>query len=102
MSIFIIYLPCDDKNFRAFDGTKKPMTEEERAELASHLDKDLDNFIDSLQKTPYKDGWKEETWREVTIILCYSLDCVLILTISCININDYCSVGNGETPIFHD
>ncbi|KAF0755118.1 tetratricopeptide repeat protein 4 isoform X1 [Aphis craccivora] len=44
--------------------SKQPMTDEERAELASRLDEDLDNFIDNLQKTPYKDGWKEETWRE--------------------------------------
>lgn len=45
------------------------MTDEEREKLASVLDKDLDNFIDSLQKTPYKDGWKEETWREVIITI---------------------------------
>jgi hypothetical protein len=42
------------------------MTDEERAKLAIRLDEDLDNFIDNLQRTPYKDGWKEETWREVT------------------------------------
>lgn len=41
------------------------MTDEERTELSQHLDEDLDNFINNLQKTPYKDGWKEETWREV-------------------------------------
>lgn len=41
------------------------MTDEERAELARRLDEDLDNFIDNLQSKPYKDGWKEETWREV-------------------------------------
>ncbi|XP_025194920.1 tetratricopeptide repeat protein 4 isoform X1 [Melanaphis sacchari] len=45
-------------------GSKQPITDEERAKLASRLDEDLDNFIDNLQKTPYKDGWKEETWRE--------------------------------------
>jgi len=47
------------------------MTDEEREKLASRLDEDLDNFIDNLQKTPYKDGWKEETWREVIIIYFY-------------------------------
>ncbi|XP_003241653.1 tetratricopeptide repeat protein 4 [Acyrthosiphon pisum] len=45
-------------------GSKKPVTDEEREKLARRLDEDLDNFIDNLQKTPYKDGWKEETWRE--------------------------------------
>lgn len=44
------------------------MTDEEREKLASVLDNDLDNFINNLQKTPYKDGWKEETWREVITI----------------------------------
>lgn len=48
------------------------MTDEERAELSSRMDEDLDNFINNLQKTPYKDGWKEETWREVTMLF-YSL-----------------------------
>lgn len=45
------------------------MTNEEREALANHLDKDLDDFINNLQKTPYKDGWKEETWREVKLYL---------------------------------
>lgn len=58
--------------FRGTGDSKQPMTDEERAELASRLDEDLDNFIDNLQKTPYKDGWKEETWREVMIINVYS------------------------------
>lgn len=46
---------------------KQPMTEDERQKLASCLDDDLDEFINNLQKTPYKDGWKEETWREVIL-----------------------------------
>lgn len=50
---------------RKLDGSKQSMTDEERAKLASSLDDDLDNFINNLQKTTYKDGWKEETWREV-------------------------------------
>lgn len=56
------------------------MTDEERAELSSRMDEDLDNFINQLQKTPYKDGWKEETWREVTILF-YSLGNVLNLLV---------------------
>lgn len=49
--------------------SKQPITDEEREELARRLDDDLDNFIDNLKKTPYKDGWKEETWREVGVQL---------------------------------
>ncbi|XP_050524459.1 DNA polymerase interacting tetratricopeptide repeat-containing, protein of 47 kDa-like [Daktulosphaira vitifoliae] len=44
--------------------TNNPMTDEERKELASRLDKDLDNFIDNLEQKPYKDGWDESNWRE--------------------------------------
>jgi len=58
--------------FRESGGSKQPVTDEEREQLARRLDEDLDNFIDNLQKTPYKDGWKEETWREVIIINFYS------------------------------
>jgi len=52
-----------DKN-AGLAGSKLPMTDEERQKLSRRLDEDLDNFIDNLQKTPYTDGWKEETWRE--------------------------------------
>lgn len=56
------------------------MTDEEREALASHLDKDLDDFINNLQKTPYKDGWKEETWREVNLeLLIFTLTIYLLL-----------------------
>jgi len=51
--------------FRKPDSSKQPMTDEERTKLANRLDNDLDDFINNLEKTPYKDGWKEETWREV-------------------------------------
>lgn len=44
---------------------KIPMTEAERLELAAKLDKDLDDFIDSLEKKPYEDGWPEDRWKEV-------------------------------------
>lgn len=52
------------ENILGSGDSKQPMTDEEREKLASRLDEDLDTFIDNLQKTPYKDGWKEETWRE--------------------------------------
>ena len=43
----------------------KALTEDERLQLAAKLDQDLEKFINSREKTPYTDGWKEETWREV-------------------------------------
>lgn len=53
------------KIFRKLDSSRQSMTDEERAKLANSLDDSLNNFINNLEKTPYKDGWKEETWREV-------------------------------------
>lgn len=45
------------------------MTEEERQALAAKLDADLDNFINSLEKKRYTDGWTPETWEKVSHIL---------------------------------
>lgn len=44
---------------------KEPMTDEERLQLADKLDKDLDDFINSLEKKRYTDGWPEDKWRDV-------------------------------------
>lgn len=38
----------------------------ENGELATTLDEKLALFIDNLERKPYTDGWKEETWREVS------------------------------------
>lgn len=49
-------------------ATAKPtskMTEEERAALAEQMDKELDEFIDSLEKRGYTEGWPEDRWEEV-------------------------------------
>lgn len=43
----------------------KAMTEEERLALAEKLDKELDEFIDSLEKRGYTEGWPEDRWEEV-------------------------------------
>lgn len=43
------------------------MTDEERLELADKLDKDLDKFIDGLEKRGYTDGWPEDRWEEVSL-----------------------------------
>lgn len=49
-------------------GAQKPktkMTDEERAALAEKMDKELDEFIDSLEKRRYTEGWPEDRWEEV-------------------------------------
>lgn len=46
---------------------KPKMTDEERLALAEKLDKDLDGFINSLEKKRYTDGWPEDRWQEVKI-----------------------------------
>lgn len=52
---------------------KQNMTDEERIALAEKLDKDLDDFIDSLEKRRYTEGWPEDRWEEVNLIsfLCF-------------------------------
>ncbi|GAB0096395.1 tetratricopeptide repeat protein 4 [Sergentomyia squamirostris] len=42
----------------------KNMSDEERLELAAKLDKDLDDFIDGLEKSRYTEGWPEDRWQE--------------------------------------
>ncbi|XP_014231299.1 tetratricopeptide repeat protein 4 [Trichogramma pretiosum] len=53
---------CD--NASREDAQKQGYTEEERAELAGKLEQDLDDFINSLEKKPYTDGWPEDRWEE--------------------------------------
>ncbi|XP_070503468.1 DNA polymerase interacting tetratricopeptide repeat-containing, protein of 47 kDa [Chironomus tepperi] len=45
-------------------SSKTKISDDERIILAEKLDKELDEFIDSLEKTRYKDGWSEENWKE--------------------------------------
>lgn len=45
--------------------SKQNMTDEERAALAEQMDKELDDFIDSLEKRGYTEGWPEDRWEEV-------------------------------------
>ena len=42
---------------------KQPITEEERIALCQKLDKELDDFIDSLEKKRYTEGWPEDRWE---------------------------------------
>ncbi|XP_063387841.1 DNA polymerase interacting tetratricopeptide repeat-containing, protein of 47 kDa [Cydia fagiglandana] len=43
---------------------KKPMTDEERLALCQKMDQELDDFINSLERTRYTDGWSEDKWEE--------------------------------------
>ncbi|KAJ9590693.1 hypothetical protein L9F63_016209 [Diploptera punctata] len=44
--------------------TKVPMTDEERRNLAEKLDKELDEYIEGLEKRSYTEGWPEDRWQE--------------------------------------
>lgn len=44
---------------------KQNMTDEERTALAEKMDKELDDFINSLEKRGYTEGWPEDRWEEV-------------------------------------
>ena len=61
----------------------KAMTDEEREKLAKSLDDELDQFIEGLQKSNYKDGWKEETWEKVCWTEKSSMDILLIICLLC-------------------
>ncbi|XP_053618136.1 DNA polymerase interacting tetratricopeptide repeat-containing, protein of 47 kDa [Plodia interpunctella] len=43
---------------------KKAMTEEERLALCQKLDQELDDFINSLERKRYTEGWPEDRWEE--------------------------------------
>ncbi|XP_037928538.1 DNA polymerase interacting tetratricopeptide repeat-containing, protein of 47 kDa [Teleopsis dalmanni] len=45
-------------------SSNKTWTEEERLALAAKLDAELDEFIDSLEKKRYEEGWPEDRWQE--------------------------------------
>lgn len=73
------------------------MTDEERAALAEKMDKELDEFIDSLEKRQYTEGWPEDRWEEVNHQI-----------LSQISSNKHFSrthfnwIGNDEASIFHE
>ncbi|XP_055599930.1 DNA polymerase interacting tetratricopeptide repeat-containing, protein of 47 kDa [Uranotaenia lowii] len=43
---------------------KANMTDEERLQLAAKLDRELDDFINGLEKRRYTEGWPEDRWEE--------------------------------------
>ncbi|XP_058834519.1 DNA polymerase interacting tetratricopeptide repeat-containing, protein of 47 kDa [Topomyia yanbarensis] len=46
------------------ERNKKGMSDEERLQLATKLDSELDQFINSLEKRRYTEGWPEDRWEE--------------------------------------
>lgn len=54
-----------DDGQQASAKPQSKLTEEERAALAEKMDKELDEFIDSLEKRGYSEGWPEDRWEEV-------------------------------------
>lgn len=59
----------NDGNQNATNKPNAKMTEEERAALAEQMDRELDEFIDSLEKRGYTEGWPEDRWEEVKYIV---------------------------------
>lgn len=59
-------LDRDEEQQASHKPTSK-LTDEERAALADKMDKELDEFIDSLEKRGYTEGWPEDRWEEVII-----------------------------------
>lgn len=43
---------------------KRVISDEERLKLAEKLDKELDEFMNGLERKPYTDGWSEDNWEE--------------------------------------
>lgn len=50
------------------EGHNQKMSDEERLALANKLDKELDEFIDSLEHRRYEEGWPEDRWEEVILV----------------------------------
>ncbi|CAH2231912.1 DNA polymerase interacting tetratricopeptide repeat-containing, protein of 47 kDa [Pararge aegeria] len=48
----------------AEDNKKAPMSEEERISLCQKMDQELDDFINSLERKRYTEGWPEDRWEE--------------------------------------
>ncbi|CAL7935579.1 unnamed protein product [Xylocopa violacea] len=46
------------------DKKHKTWTDEERLELASKLDAELDEYINNLEKKSYTEGWPEDRWEQ--------------------------------------
>lgn len=49
--------------------TKRPMSDTERLELCQKLDSELDDFINSLERKRYTEGWPEDRWEVLNIFM---------------------------------
>lgn len=58
--------------FEMAESAEKPDVKK----LAEKLDKDIDDFIDTLPKSKYKDGFSEDNWEEVRI--CYIMHGMMV------------------------
>lgn len=56
-----------DAPLEASKEKKTPMTDEERVALCQKLDQDLDDYINSMEKKKYTDGWSEDTWEVILL-----------------------------------
>ena len=48
---------------------KKLMSDEERAKIVRKATEDTCKFLDNLPRKQYKDGWPEDKWEEVSIVI---------------------------------
>lgn len=83
---------------------KKQMTDEERLALADKLDKELDDFINGLEKRGYTEGWPEDRWEEVSREQHWFLNDVSAgsLIVSLRRLFFFSLSGNGQTSILHE
>lgn len=46
---------------------KTAMSDEERIALCQKLDEQLDDFINSMERKQYTDGWTEDNWEVISL-----------------------------------
>lgn len=81
---------------------KKAISDEERLALAEKMDKDLDAWMDGLEKRAYTDGWPEDKWEEVKENLVPMESCCSRCLISMLVLTFYIFLGNGKTSLLYD
>lgn len=89
-------IDANDEAAGSSSQSKQKMTDEERLALAAKLDKELDDFIDGLEKRRYTEGWPEDRWEEVS-----TANNFLFRFFKLFNSILFC-LGNGQTSIFHE
>jgi hypothetical protein len=61
----------EENGTNGVEAQKKPppMSQEERMKLCAKLDSELDEYISGLESKAYTEGWPEDRWEEVNLIL---------------------------------